>query len=85
VRDSPITSTFVALPVQVTSNLPVVFPSRIPTANTYVAPPLRFTIVSLAPPGEDVRYAVEKTDLEAMLPWLDWAWAEVKTTMSKAA
>ncbi len=24
---------------------------------------LRFTIVSLAPPGEDVRYAVEKTDL----------------------
>ena len=29
----------------------------------YGADALRFTIVSLAPPGEDVRYAVEKTDL----------------------
>src|SRR4029077_13472417 len=29
----------------------------------YGADALRFTIVSLAPPGEDVRYAEEKTDL----------------------
>ncbi len=28
---------------------------------------------------------VETADLEALFPWLDWAWAEVKAGMSKAA
>ncbi len=28
---------------------------------------------------------VETTDIEALLPWLDWAWAEVKRDLFKAA
>jgi len=28
---------------------------------------------------------VETADLETLFPWLDWAWSEVKSTMSKAA
>jgi len=28
---------------------------------------------------------VENADIEALLPWLDWAWAEIKQTTSKAA
>jgi phosphoserine aminotransferase len=28
---------------------------------------------------------VETSDLEALFPWLEWAWGEVKNTMSKAA
>jgi len=38
-------------------------PDPLDVINTYGADALRFTIVSLAPPGEDVRYAAEKTDL----------------------
>ncbi len=38
-------------------------PDPLEVIATYGADALRFTIVSLAPPGEDVRYAVEKTDL----------------------
>lgn len=28
---------------------------------------------------------VEHSDIEALLPWLDWAWAEIKQTSAKAA
>jgi len=38
-------------------------PDPLDVITHYGADALRFTIVSLAPPGEDVRYAVEKTDL----------------------
>jgi len=38
-------------------------PDPLDVIKTYGADALRFTIVSLAPPGEDVRYAAEKTDL----------------------
>src|SRR5207249_6663835 len=38
-------------------------PDPLDVITTYGADALRFTIVSLAPPGEDVRYADEKTDL----------------------
>jgi valyl-tRNA synthetase len=38
-------------------------PDPLDVIATYGADALRFTVVSLAPPGEDVRYAVEKTDL----------------------
>jgi valyl-tRNA synthetase len=38
-------------------------PDPLDVIANYGADALRFTIVSLAPPGEDVRYAVEKTDL----------------------
>jgi len=38
-------------------------PDPLDVIATYGADALRFTIVSLAPPGEDVRYAAEKTDL----------------------
>ena len=38
-------------------------PDPLDVIASYGADALRFTIVSLAPPGEDVRYAVEKTDL----------------------
>jgi valyl-tRNA synthetase len=38
-------------------------PDPLDVITRYGADALRFTIVSLAPPGEDVRYAVEKTDL----------------------
>jgi valyl-tRNA synthetase len=38
-------------------------PDPLDVIATYGADALRFTIVSLAPPGEDVRYAVEKTEL----------------------
>ena len=38
-------------------------PDPLEVIANYGADALRFTIASLAPPGEDVRYAVEKTDL----------------------
>lgn len=38
-------------------------PDPLDVIRDYGADALRFTIVSLAPPGEDVMYAVEKTDL----------------------
>jgi valyl-tRNA synthetase len=38
-------------------------PDPLDLITTYGADALRFTIVSLAPPGEDVRFAAEKTDL----------------------
>jgi valyl-tRNA synthetase len=38
-------------------------PDPLAVIDKYGADALRFTIVSLAPPGEDVRYAEEKTDL----------------------
>ncbi|MFI5366336.1 MAG: class I tRNA ligase family protein, partial [Candidatus Binatia bacterium] len=38
-------------------------PDPLDVIRDYGADALRFTIISLAPPGEDVRYAVEKTDL----------------------
>ena len=28
---------------------------------------------------------VETADMQALFPWLDWAWGEVKATLSKAA
>jgi phosphoserine aminotransferase len=28
---------------------------------------------------------VEQRDIEALTPWLDWAFAEAKATLSKAA
>jgi valyl-tRNA synthetase len=38
-------------------------PDPLDVINDYGADALRFTIVSLAPPGEDVMYSVDKTDL----------------------
>src|SRR6185503_9787774 len=32
-----------------------------------------------------VRATVEQRDIEALTPWLDWAFAEAKATLSKAA